>query len=125
MLLKNKVAVITGCNKGIGFEILKKFSQNGADIFSCVRNINDNFLLEIDGLKKKYKNKIIPIELDLSNEDKVKQSATKILNFDLPVDILINNAATIQTSLFQMSSRKKLNEVIISSLQLISKMDKV
>ena len=111
MLLKNKVAVITGCNKGIGFEILKKFSQNGADIFSCVRNINDNFLLEIDGLKKKYKNKIIPIELDLSNEDKVKQSATKILNFDLPVDILINNAATIQTSLFQMSSRKKLNEV--------------
>lgn len=111
MLLKNKVAVITGCNKGIGFEILKKFSQNGADIFSCVRNIDDNFLSKIDDLKKEYNNKIIPIELDLSNEDKVKESATKILDFDLPVDILINNAATIQTSLFQMSSRKKINEV--------------
>ncbi len=111
MLLKNKVAVITGCNKGIGFEILKKFSQNGADIFSCVRNIDKNFLSKIDDLKKEYNNKIIPIELDLSNEDKVKESATKILDFDLPVDILINNAATIQTSLFQMSSRKKINEV--------------
>ena len=29
----------------------------------------------------------------------------------MPVDILINNAGTIQTSLFQMTSKKKLNEI--------------
>ena len=30
MLLKNKTAVITGCNRGIGKEILNIFSENGA-----------------------------------------------------------------------------------------------
>lgn len=43
-MLKNKVAVITGCNRGIGLSTLETFSQNGADIFACVRNIDDNFL---------------------------------------------------------------------------------
>ena len=48
MLLKNKTAVITGCSRGIGIEILKTFSKNGADIFACVRNIDDKFILLID-----------------------------------------------------------------------------
>ena len=43
MLLKNKVAVITGSNRGIGKEILKTFSENGSDIFACVRSIDDKF----------------------------------------------------------------------------------
>ena len=33
MILKNKFSVITGCNRGIGLEILKTFSENGANIF--------------------------------------------------------------------------------------------
>ena len=40
MLLKNKSAVITGCNRGIGKKILEVFSSNGADIFACVRKID-------------------------------------------------------------------------------------
>ena len=43
MLLKNKTAVITGCNKGIGKKIVEVFSANGATIFACVRNINQEF----------------------------------------------------------------------------------
>jgi len=111
MLLKNKIAVITGSNKGIGFEILKNFSENGADIFACARTVDEGFLSNISTIKDKYNNNITPIELDLSDEIKVKKAANEILNFDIPIDILINNAGTIQTSLFQMSSRKKLNEI--------------
>ena len=50
MLLKNKTAIITGSNKGIGKEILKVFSKNGANIFACTRNINDEFKLLLDEL---------------------------------------------------------------------------
>jgi 3-oxoacyl-[acyl-carrier protein] reductase len=111
MLLKNKIAVITGSNKGIGFEILRNFSENGASIFACARTIDKEFLSNINTITKKYSNTITPIELDLSNETQVKEAANKILNFDKPIDILVNNAGTIQTSLFQMSSIKKLNEI--------------
>ena len=37
MLLKNKTAIITGCNKGIGKCILATFADQGADIIACVR----------------------------------------------------------------------------------------
>ena len=111
MLLKDKTVVITGSNKGIGFEILKKFSENGANIFACTRIIDEDFLSNISLINEQYKNNITPIELDLANENNVKEAANKILNFDKPIDILINNAGTIQTSLFQMSSLKKLNEI--------------
>ena len=53
MLLKNKVSVITGCNRGIGKSILETFSQNGSSIFACVRNIDDDFLEFIGDLEKK------------------------------------------------------------------------
>ena len=111
MLLKNKTAVITGCSRGIGIEILKTFSKNGADIFACVRNIDDKFILLIDEIKKQYKNKIIPLEIDLSDQEKVKNCAKRILESNEPVDILVNNAGTITTSLFQMTSSNKLREL--------------
>ena len=42
-MLKNKLALITGANRGIGLSILKKFSENGADIIACARSKNDEF----------------------------------------------------------------------------------
>ena len=111
MLLKNKTAVVTGCNKGIGKKILEVFSANGATLFACVRNINKEFQLEINDIEKKNKNKIIPIQFDLSDENQIKKAANDILSSNRPIDILINNAAMIHTALFQMTSMKKLKEV--------------
>ena len=43
MLLKDKVAVVTGANRGIGLSITELFALNGADIFACVRNVEKDF----------------------------------------------------------------------------------
>ncbi len=111
MLLKNKNAVVTGCNRGIGNKILEIFSSNGANVFACARNINNDFKSYLDNLKKKFKNEIVPIEFDLNYQDQVKEAANKILASNKPIDILVNNAATIHTGLFQMTSVKKLKEI--------------
>ncbi len=111
MLLKNKTAVITGCNRGIGKKILEVFSENGANIFACSRKIDNDYKLFIKELQNKYKNEIIPIEFDFSEESQVKESASKILLSKKPIDILVNNAGTIHTALFQMTSINKLKEV--------------
>ena len=111
MLLKDKTAVVTGCNKGIGKKILEVFSTNGATVFACVRNIDEEFKSFLNELKQKFNNQIIPIQFDLNDETKIKEAANSILTSNKSIDILVNNAATIHTSIFQMTSVKKLKEL--------------
>ena len=110
MLIQNKTAVITGCSRGIGKKILEVFSANGATIFACVRNVSEEFKTFANEMEKKFNNKIIPIQFDLNDEEQVKKAANNILSSNSPIDILVNNAATIYTALFQMTSIKKLKE---------------
>ncbi len=111
MLLKDKTAVITGCSRGIGKKIIETFSENGATVFACVRNIDEEFKSFLNELTKKFNNQIIPIQFNLNDEGKIKEAANNILTLDKPIDILVNNAATIHTAIFQMTSIKKLKEV--------------
>lgn len=39
MLLSGKVAVITGCNRGIGKAITTVFAKQGANIIACARKV--------------------------------------------------------------------------------------
>ena len=58
MILKNKLALVTGTNRGVGLSVLKKFSENGADVIACARRKNVKFEQLILNISKKYKNKI-------------------------------------------------------------------
>ena len=107
-MLKNKVAVITGCNRGIGLKTLETFSENGADIFACVRNIDDSFLKKIDKLKLNYGNKIFPIKFDLSNKDSIIWAVKEINNYEKNLNVVVNNAGIIHNKLFQLT---KLDEI--------------
>ena len=111
MLLQNKAAIITGCNKGIGNQILEKFSENGATIFACVREISDEFKFNISEIQKKTNNNIIPVQLDFNNDEQIKRAADEILSINKSIDILVNNAGIIHTAIFQMTSSKKLKEI--------------
>lgn len=111
MFLKDKIAVLTGCNKGIGKEILKLFSENKAKVYACVRKIDDGFLQDIKVLEKNNQNKIIPIKFDLNNEIEVKNAANQIIKSEKKIDIIVNNAGSIHTSIFQMTSPKVIREI--------------
>ena len=111
MLIKGKTAVVTGCNKGIGKKILEVFSANGATVFACVRNIDEEFKSFSNKLKQKFNNQIIPVQFDLNDEKGIKEAANIILTSNKSIDILVNNAATIHTSIFQMTPAKKLKEL--------------
>ena len=103
--------MITGSNRGIGLKILEIFSQNGADVIACSRNVDKNFLNKINELKNKFKNNIFPIKLNLENEDSVKEAFSEINALNLNINILINNAGVIHNALYQMTSIKKLKEI--------------
>jgi 3-oxoacyl-[acyl-carrier protein] reductase len=102
-MLDNKLAVITGCNRGIGLSTLDLFSQNKANIFACVRKIDDEFKDKIKNMEKKYNNKIIPVEFDLSNKETISDAIKIINSYEQNVNIIVNNAAIIHNRLFQLT----------------------
>jgi 3-oxoacyl-[acyl-carrier protein] reductase len=111
MLLKNKNAIVTGCNKGIGKKVLEIFSQNGSNVFACVRHADSEFIKFVKDLKKKNQTEIHIINLDLADKSSLKNAAQEIISKNKPIDILVNNAAAIHTALFQMTPITKLKEI--------------
>ncbi|MBT5399723.1 SDR family oxidoreductase [bacterium] len=111
MLLKNKCAVVTGSNRGIGKAILEVLAQNGADLWACARRESEEFLSFISGLEKKYGVIIKPVYFDISDIESVKKGVREITINKDPIDILVNNAGSISISLFQMTPISKVKEM--------------
>ena len=66
-LLKNKLSIITGCNRGIGKAILEIFAEQGSNIIACVRKKNPIFTEFINKISHKYNIEITPLYFDLTN----------------------------------------------------------
>lgn len=128
-MLKNKLALITGANSGIGMSVLKKFSENGADIIACTRSKSEKFDQIISEISKRYKNKITQVNFDMSKENEIDQAVEKINSMSSKIEIIVNNAGINQVSLFQMTPIKKIREIFdinfFSHLQLTQKLMKI
>ena len=111
MLLKDKNAVVTGCNRGIGKEIVRVFAENGANIWACARKESQTSTEYINDLEQKHSVSINLVYFDLGDEDQIKIGVKTIKEAKQSVDILVNNAGAIFTALFQMTTMKKIKEM--------------
>ncbi len=86
-MLKDKVAIVTGASKGIGFEIAKEFAARGATVIVCSRSMAD--AEKSAGL---IKGKVYPEQLDVTSQPAVAKFMRHMLERHRRIDILINNA---------------------------------
>ncbi|MEH2090408.1 SDR family oxidoreductase [Nostoc sp.] len=91
--LKGKVALITGANKGIGYEIARQLGSRGATVLVGSRDIrrgeeaaNKLRFSEIDART---------IQLDVSDQKTIDSAAKQIESEFGKLDILVNNAGII------------------------------
>ena len=87
------------------------FANNGADIWACIRKPDDDFTKYVLELSKKTGVVIKPICFDFSEKDQIKDGVKTILSGKEGVDVIVNNAGIIFTSLFQMTSIEKMKEI--------------
>ncbi len=112
MLLKDKTAVITGCNRGIGKAILENFAENGANVFAVIRKESEEFSAYINELSERTGVTITPIYVELKDEESVRTGAKEILVKKVPVDILVCNAGVgLPLSSLAMTKMETIKEV--------------
>jgi len=81
--------LITGITSGIGLALAKEFANCGHTIIGCGRNIPQLSALELLQPQKHSLSQI-----DVSNDDKVRQWANEVCKKYDKIDIIINNAST-------------------------------
>ena len=114
--LKDKVAIVTGGNGGIGFGIAQGFARVGANIVIVARNTNKTAnAAEI--IKRKYGAKVLELEVDVKHESLVNSMVEETLDLFSRIDILVNNAAINIRKLPQDLSADEYDEILEVNLR--------
>ena len=88
--IKDKVALVTGANRGIGRAIVESFIKHGAHkVYLAVRDLSST-----DELVKQYGNKVVPLKVDITDKSAVDLLSEKAGD----VDIVVNNAGLLSVS---------------------------
>ena len=89
--LKNKVALITGGNGGVGKGIADALASAGSDIVIAARN-ETKTAEAVKDIKDKFGVRVLGVRMDISQEDSVIAGVKKaVTEFD-HINILVNNA---------------------------------
>ena len=92
--MKDKVVVITGGSRGIGFETTKDLLRQGATVIMASRDaVQANKAIETIG-NNTHKSRCIFMHLDLTDYENINQFVEEIKSKYGKIDILINNAGS-------------------------------
>ena len=89
--------LITGANRGIGFELAKQYSERGWNVIATTRRpVEDKGVSDLRGLAAKHPQLVIE-RVDVTDTAMIRAVAAKYVN--QPLDVLINNAANVEQTL--------------------------
>ncbi len=112
MKLKDKVAIITGGSRGIGFATAEKFLSEGA-IVIITASTQANADKAVNSLKEKYPNAIVDgISPNLTSYESVNEEFKKVIEKYGRIDILVNNAGISESTPFSNYTESTYDKVM-------------
>ncbi len=85
---KNLIALVTGANTGIGYQIAKALAENNYTVYLGARNADKG-----KAAAKSLGGQVKSIFIDVTEHDSVQQAAEEIRKEHGRLDLLVNNAA--------------------------------
>ena len=111
-MLKNKVAIITGATRGIGFETAKVFLENNAKV-AILGSKEETVTTAINKLKEiNPNNEVLGFYPNLTNELELQETFKKINEKFGTIDILINNAGLSSSTPLNSYTEEEINKLI-------------
>jgi len=109
--LEGKIALVTGCKRGIGKAMAEALAEAGADIIgvSASLELSDS---DVDLSVKAIGRKFYAYQCDFSDRNTLKQFIEQVKKDHPVIDILINNAGTILRTPIAEHSDEYWDEVI-------------
>ena len=90
--LEGKVAIVTGCDTGLGPGMAVALAEAGCDVVGVNRKIPHETAEKINALGRRF----MAIQADLSQQDALTSIVTQSVSAFGRIDILVNNAGTIR-----------------------------
>ena len=91
-----KTVLVTGANRGIGYEVCKELGELGYHVFLSARNQKKGKeaveKLKASGMKIDF------LQMDVSDEESIKNASSAFRKLSLNLDVLINNAGILEDS---------------------------
>lgn len=111
--LSGKVAIVTGCDTGLGQGMAVALAQAGCDIVGVNRKIPEETAARVTALGRRF----LAIRADLGKQESIHDVVTKVVAEMGRVDILVNNAGTIRREDALSFSEKDWDEVVDLNLK--------
>lgn len=110
-MFSGKYALVTGSNRGIGHAFLTEFAKNGCHLVAHARRETPEFLSMLESIKRAYEVEVVPVYFDMENIVEMKSAIRSLLQSQIFVSILINNAGIAHGGLFQMTSMNEVRNI--------------
>jgi NAD(P)-dependent dehydrogenase (short-subunit alcohol dehydrogenase family) len=98
MTRAKRIALVTGANKGIGFEVARQLARKGFHVFFGARNEKAGQAaadkLRSEGVKEDY-GEITFLKIDVSKPDSIRHAAEEFSKAADHLDTLVNNAGIL------------------------------
>lgn len=108
-LLRNKVALITGCDQGIGRSICTMFADQGATVYANI--LKEESAAELISQCKSFDGQVMPVVFDITHKPSIMEIMKLIRNQDGKLDILVNNAGVKFDGVVEMINDSKMEKM--------------
>ena len=124
MLLKGKNALVTGGSRGIGYAIVKKYAENGANVAFTYLNSTEKANAIVNEISAEYGVRVLTFQSDASSYVAAEELVAAVSKELGQIDILVNNAGITKDNLILRMSEEQFDEVIKSNLKSVFNLTK-